>query len=493
MTIIKRNRSRVLGVMLIEFAALGIAGCGRMNDAGNTDKSKASNPVAARLAFRDSVETPPPGTTGTFRLSVDYPEKLPAPCADCGWLNAKVNFQPGFPAQPSPDAWQGGGWAAYIQSILSYVRQGQDPNLRDEVGFRTQVNGATRWYNVPWMAYDPTVGREYRHGTTNERTAHLQDLVGANGTTLRGTTASLGATHFLPKMTEGCRARFPNGFETWSVGYYNPFGGYALGKSIPKDGLPRAADAMGVSMPAGLPFPQGTAVMKVLTTNAPVDCVPYLKGSPEWQVNRHVLDPASKKYMCRRAVQVSRIVQIDVAVADARSPTGWVYGTFAYNGDQRGATFWDRLMPLGVQWGADPWTFPAVPKSDSLPLQQSVSNPGVGIFEHMGCQGRLAGPVDNPQSSCMSCHGSAYAARIGAKSAMGVNVPPSFGFDGLCTAYSFDNAAYFQNAPAPQSYPGGKYAHAMPLDTSLQLEVALQQYGQFATDGKPQACADPAS
>src|SRR6185312_17078464 len=98
-------------------------------------------------------------------------------------------------------------------------------------------------------------------------------------------------------------------------------------------------------------------------------------------------------------------------------------------------------------------------------------------FQHMGCQGRLAGPVDNPQSSCMSCHASAYAAKPGALSVMGQNVPPSFGFDGLCTAYSVDNAAYFQTTRPPQSFPNGKFPHAMSLDTSLQLEVAMQQFG----------------
>ena len=56
-------------------------------------------------------------------------------------------------------------------------------------------------------------------------------------------------------------------------------------------------------MPDGLPFPEGTVVVKVLTTNAPPDCVPYLAGSPEWKVNRHVMNPKTKQYMCKREVQ----------------------------------------------------------------------------------------------------------------------------------------------------------------------------------------------
>lgn len=71
------------------------------------------------------------------------------------------------------------------------------------------------------------------------------------------------------------------------------------------------------------------------------------------------------------------------------------------------------------------------------------------------------------------------------------NVPPSFGFDGMCQTYSLDNSAYFQNQSMPQEFPGGKYADAIPLDTSLQLAVAFTQYGYFHTDQHPQKCDDP--
>src|SRR5205085_7359164 len=452
--------ARRAGLALAVGAALfAISSCRQTDGA---DGGKAAVGAAAEFAFRSSVESPPPGESVPFKLSANYPTAAPAACApaDCPWLTMNVNFDTSFP--PKPVSWQGGGWDRYIASILTYVRKGQDPNLADQVGFRPDIGGGgPRWFNVPWVAYDPSAGREYRHGTTNERTAHLQDLIGPDGKPLVADD-SVGAVHLFAGMSDACKGRYPEGFETWSVGYYNPQGGYAIGRSIPKDGVPKTADYMGTQMLAGLPFPAGTAVVKVLTTNAPPECVPALKGSPEWRVNRHVLGSKHGKpsYMCARAVQVSRVVQIDVAVTDPRSPTGWVYGTYAYDGNQPGATFWDRLVPLGVQWGTDPWTFPAVPDgAASLPLQQSVANPAIGtgnLYEHMGCRGRLAGPVDNPQSSCVSCHASAYAAKPGAKSVMGQNVPPSFGFDGLCTAYSADNASYFQTARPPQSFAGGK-------------------------------------
>jgi hypothetical protein len=381
-----------------------------------------------------------------------------------------------------PDAWQKGNWAEYIRRILEYVKQEQDPNLADDVGFRVDVNGKTRWFNVPWMAVDPTAGREYLHGTTNERTAHLSDLIGPVGGPRRG-------VHRMPGVSAACEKKYPHGFESWSVGYYNEWGGYSIGKAFPPTGRPSVNSSNGAPQPDGLPFPQGTLVVKILTTSAPEECVPFLKGAPQWTVDRHVMDPA-RGYLCKRTPQVSRVVQIDVAVVDNRNPNRWVYGTFAYDGNLPGATFWDRLVALGLQWGSDPWTFPAVPRSESRPLQQTVLNPDIRIPEHFGCEKRLAGPVDNPQSSCLSCHGSGYAAPGGALTVMGGNVPPSFGFAGMCVQYSLDNAAYFQNIPFPQAFPNGRFPGALNMDTSLQLEVAFTQFGIYNTNTK-QACTDP--
>jgi hypothetical protein len=444
---------------------------------------------AAGPAFQSTVKGPPPGWTGpVFKLSRDYPATVPANCPECTWLNVDVDFNPKFPP-PAGNPWTSGNWEEYLKRILSYVKQGQDPQFDNKVGFQINVGGKTRWFNVPWMAYDPTAGREFVHGTTNERTAHIADLINPQNKKLLKAQIPH-AANFLAGMTQSCKDQYPAGFETWAVGYYNEWGGVAFGKAIPKTGVPKIADYLGTQMPAGLPFPQGTVVVKFLTTSAPPDCVPYLKGSPEWQIDRHILDTKAQPptYTCERKVQISRIVQVDVAVTDSRSPTGWVYGTYAYSADQPGSTFWDHLLPLGIQYGSDPWTFPAVPQAESVPAQQSVLNPGVNIYQHFGCNQRLAGPVDNSQSSCMSCHGSAFAAPRGAVSNMGVNVPPSFGFNGLCTQYSAMNAGYFDNIIAPQKFSGGYFPDALPLDTSLQLEVAFQQYGQFNTYKAPAAC-----
>lgn len=470
------------------FCAALASGGGLFSSSAKAQKTAPSS-SAAELAFRDAAVSAPPGYQGRrFKLSRDYPTRLPPDCPECSWLQVKIpgNFAPNIPATPMPaEAWNQGPWAEYIGRILNYVKEGQDPELANEVGFRTRVNGQTRWFNVPWMAVDPTAGREFIHGTTNERTAHLSDIIGAGKT--RGGTAR--GVHRLPGTTEKCLKDFPHGFESWSVGYYNPYGGMALGQAFAKDGKPRMAQSNGISVLAGLPFPKNTMVVKVLTTSAPEDCVPFLKGAPQWTVDRHVMD-FKTGYQCERKPQISRVVQIDVAVVDERNPSRWVYGTFVYDGTSSGKTFWERMKPLGVQWGSDPWTFPAVPRAESQPLQQTVLNPAIKLPEHQGCEMRLAGPVDNPASSCVSCHASAFAAPLGSNSIMGVNVPPSFGFPGMCSTYSQDNVSYFQNVTAPQAFPGGRFPKAISLDTSLQLEVALTQYGLHATK-MAQTCKNP--
>jgi hypothetical protein len=447
-----------------------------------------AKPNPALLAFRNAVVSAPPDyPKPTFKLSHNYPQSAPPPCGDkCPWLTIPVNFNVQFPSggqKVDSPKWHGQHWDEYINSILAYVKEDQDPQLRDEIGWKTNVKGSTRWFNVPWMSYDPTAGREYVHGTTNERTATLGDL-------LQSPQGGPHVQFFMAGESQSCKTEYPWGFESWSVGYYNEYGGYALGRSIPASGVPQMGEYLGSPIPDGLPFPTGTVVVKILTSNVPVECVSFLHGSPEWTVDRHKYTKANG-YECGRAPQPDHVVQVDVAVVDPRSPTRWVYGTFAYSGDTPGTTFWDHLVPVGLQWGSDPWTFPAVPASASQPIQQSVINTDIDTFQHLGCKDRLAGPVDNGQSSCTSCHSSAYAAPKNAPGIMGSNVPPSFGFSGMCVAYSMENAAYFQNQTAPQRFPGGQYSDAFTMDTSLQLEVAFTEYGYFHTDHAPPACTDP--
>ncbi len=449
-------------------------------------------PLAAQtasLAYRNAATPPPPGWTGpVFQLVHNYPTSNPGACdpSICKWLgNKAVNFSVNLTGPPPK--WDK-AWNDYIQEILDYVKEGQDPDLKNESGWHTSVDGAAKWYHVPWMAYDPTRGREFVHGMTNERTANLSDLT-------EHPEHAFGMNALLMLPTDRAKPQCnQHQFETWAFGIYNPWGAWSIGQGWAQSGDPHIVTAGGIAQPAGLPFPQGTVVAKLLFTTATPDCVAYLKGSPVWQSDRHV--EKDGKFYCDRTVQDVRLVQLDVAVVDNRSPTRWVFGTFGYVDDAHNPkcrtghckTFWDRLAPVGLQWGSDPWTFPAVPRADGIPARQSVLNLNTGAPQHFGCNGRLAGPVDNKLSSCLSCHGGGFAAQ---PAAVGVPTPPIFGFPDLCSIFSSANQQYFNDIQFPLGYTGGQYPGLLNLDTSLQLQVAFVEYAQYKQAGQPRACQNP--
>ena len=433
-------------------------------------------PTAAELAFRDSVDAPPPGWTGpVFRLSHDYPTA--PPLCEAPWLKRKVDFKAA--RGKWNDAWKG-----YVQDIVDYVRKGQEPDLPDNPGWRTQVDGQTRWFHIPWMAFDGQRGREFVHGLTNELS------------TAESTFRGPGRGHGLHRMPGAkARAGVDPLFETWSVGVYNPCGAASLGAGWPKSGEPATyIDEKGRMLARGMPFPEGTVVVKVLNTTADESDVPYLKGSTSWQANGHKQTGPTTYSTCERAVRKVHLVQMDLAVVDERSPTRWVYTTLAYDGLLPGKTVWERMKPIGVQFGNDPDTFPAVAQGKSRPPRESILSP-MNIPEHYGCNQRVAGVVDQPTSSCVSCHMGAYAAPPGVLQTQGTNVPAIFNFAGMCTEFNPANANYFSDYKYPAPYPGstGLIAAAIPLDSSLQVQVAFQQYAVYKNPRVARTCPDAGS
>jgi hypothetical protein len=429
--------------------------------------------VVSALAFRDAVTGPPAGWNGpVFKLSHSYPSARPT--CDAPWLKRAVSFT------DHKQVWSA-AWAGYIQDIVNYVREGQEPDLPDDVGFRTEVLGQTRWFHVPWMAYDGQRGREFVHGLTNELSTAESTFKGIGRGT--GLHQLLGA-----KKVKGQDPLF----ETWSIGFYNACGAYGIGQSFPASGVPSTySDPATKQLRAsGMPFSEGTVVVKILNTTADEASVPYLKGSTNWQADGHKQVSPTSYAKCERAVTRVHLVQMDLAVVDPRSPTRWVYSTLSYDGTLPGKTVWDRLRPIGVQWGSDPGTFPAVEKANSKPAWETLIAP-VKVPQHYGCEKRLAGVVDQANSSCVSCHMSAYAAPAGVLQVQGVNVPNVFHFDGMCTSYNAANVSYFSDYAYPAPVPGTSFKEAIPLDSSLQLQVAFQQYAVYKHPEQPRVCPNP--
>ena len=296
-----------------------------------------------------------------------------------------------------------GTWEKYVNAAKDYAKLGQDLSMS---GWKQ--NGAERsWWGMPFMAANLTSGRDYCHGTTNERTVPLEDIVGSSEAAdfYRDNPMALGK------------------FETWATTFYNEYASYAIGQAWDEStGTPQFSTAAdGTKIPKGFPFLEGSVFIKLLFSSIQPSDASFLDGAVQWYVNRHVaLDN------CERKPQLSTLTQIDIAIKDLRSPSGWVLSTLVYDNEVQSDNIWDRLVPLGVQWAGDDNSFPNVDIEDSKALTQSIKNPDVKIYEHLGCRGRLNGPIDNQINSCLGCHMNAYS------NVLGGNPPPLFELDNMC-------------------------------------------------------------
>lgn len=366
--------------------------------------------------FCDAMMKPPKGWTGhVFRLAQDYPATAPAD--DMPWLK----FDPRTQGNQ------------YLQSVLDFFYEGNiRPTIEDS--FDPAQNPVRKWYNAPWQDFGKG-GREFIHGLTRERVTPLGDLV-----------------HDLPA---DCRATpMPRtcNWNNYAVGFYNAPGGMVIGKVWTNHGQPD---------PSLSSLPEGTVAAKLLFTTAPVDQVPFLAGAPEWDAyvyadphiqSKEIPDDPAKRV---RAVMKVRLLQIDIAVKDSRaaSTTGWIMGTFVYGGGPGGprGSGWTNVAPVGIMWGNDPHY------SGSGPLAETVLNPAVHM-PHVGYQGRLNGPVDNPDSACLSCHATAEA-------------PPGPGQSGMIPSPT-GNMRWFQNTPSGTPFDAGFHS----TDYSLQISVGIANF-----------------
>jgi hypothetical protein len=89
--------------------------------------------------------------------------------------------------------------------------------------------------------------------------------------------------------------------------------------------------------------------------------------------------------------------------------SGWVFGTYNYNAAAPGARPWDRMVPIGLMWGNDPTLTPQRFRNGQRPAQSKTIQANVMAnqttdWRGLGWGERLNGPIDNPASSCLSCH-----------------------------------------------------------------------------------------
>lgn len=332
------------------------------------------------------------GWTGPeFKLRQDYPTTVP-PAERYPWKAFAPKTQP----------------LEYIKAALAYALEG---NVA--VDWQVERNTTRNWYHVPWM-HTTNAGREFVHGLTRERTTRSHQLG--------------------PQQTSP--------FQTWAVGMYNLAGGYVIGQVWADHDAPDASKAK---------FPDGAMSVKLLFSTATDAEVPYMHDAFSWQA--HITPDPNKS---ARSIQTVRLVQIDVAIRDTRldTTTGWMFGTFAYDGNAAGATPWDRMVPVGAMWGNDP-TLTKTTFASGRRVKQSVINTTIQTPQHLGYLGRLNGPLDNKASSCLSCHSTA-------------ETPPG---DAVPTARR-PVMDWFRNIKAAKPFDTGRTS----LDYSLQLALSIERF-----------------
>jgi hypothetical protein len=349
-----------------------------------------------------------------FQLSKDYPKALPADPKPWKVFDFKTQQK------------------EYLQAVLAYALEGNEA-----VQWKVQDNAVRKWYHAPGLLApgtltNPASGREFIHGLTRERTS---------------------PTRPKPELHPNQTKRISN----WAVGFYNPIAAFTVGKVWADPAAPNTA---------AVKFDDGAVAFKLLFTSATDTQVPFLANSMKWQANIDLEDlaPAS---MVRQPRDVL-LLQVDVAVRDERADdtTGWVFGTFMYQNDAPGAGPLQRLVPVGLMWGNDPGLTKVKYDMGDRPVQSWLNNAGMPATKspHFGWLDRLNGPVDNPRSSCLSCHARAVVLDV-----PGNTVPtvPKAADDPDDPAKKF-----FTNTKAGEVYESAPTG-SKSLDYSLQLAVGV--------------------
>jgi hypothetical protein len=372
-----------------------------------------------------------------FRLKIDYPKELPSvPPAFLKAIDFKQN-----PLQ-------------YLLAARDYAFDG---NLPDWDPFR---NHKAKWYHIPWLhptsvgpnAYPPNGGTEGFHGLIKE--APISPLQLGPGQTGKD-----------------------GGYSVYAITLVNDLAGYTLGRMWRDADRP---DPRVTDRRYSGGFPDGTVFAKLLFTDAPQgqDKLPFLENPLQWKayITENFWTSAT------RVVTAVNLLQMDIAVRDKRADgpgqTGWVFGTFVYNGQLRNENKFLNLVPVGVMWGNDPTNTKNT--TNPFPPTQTEINPDLKetvIFaskdlppQHLGWNGRLNGPADLNTTSCLSCHITAEYPAV--TSLVPVGAVPDGGPTPPAQGGTPEWMRWFQNLPAATSFDNRTYS----TDFSFQVAISLQNF-----------------
>lgn len=419
-----------------------------------------------------------------FAISDAYSTAVPESELDYPWL--KFNpFDPNL--SPSEKLRQADG---YLWAVMAYIQEGNINSGKVATDWSLCNNTGRKWFHIPFQTYEPLSGREFVHGLTREAPVTMEIKTDSGSHQLKTTM--------------------------WATTFYNPAAAQSLSKIWTDAGTPKIPTQ-------NFHFNEGSVIGKPLFTTATSNAYPYLTNMPVWRANINapefcVCKPSSgsqctfteQTEQCPRTVGNVSLLQFDISVRDKRSPIGWAYGTFVADGQRKAKepNPWNRISPLGLMWGNDKppvgtlaVNYPVNPRQNGFKEEVIFWNvadmmnlqTGGG---HLGCNGRLNGPADHAQSSCLSCHQTASVPDANNSSPALLYQFGNFGTNNQqCSTepkalnLKIDQV-YFKNVfcstpivgptnvlPAPD-YTSGRRKW-ISLDFSLQLSISLTQWQEW--------------
>lgn len=360
-------------------------------------------------SYQDKIDSTYHGTL--FKLRDDYPKSVPnSPKPWENW-NFKTHTQ------------------AYLQKIKAYLYQGMQ-----KADWRPGQNKVHNWYHMPWV----TMGRRAREG-------------------IRGLNRNADAKPFSLANTQ------TQPQQKWELSFYNNYAAYQIGQIW----CHGETDKLKLGQPdlTQTEFPEGSFIAKFVFITGSDKQLPFMKGAPTVFANiNESIDRKSPK-----KVRPVRLVQIDFSIRDKRadSTTSWVMGAFVYDQHAKAGLngAWDKMIPLGVQWGNDPLITPSMVKQGQQ-LKESVIMPNIPSYakRRLGYGGRLNGPLDFYGFSCLGCHSMAQWPKPLAKIPKGNT--------------ELEKMHYFRNLKPDEPFQKGHIS----LDYQLHLENAFRNYFRHTQD-----------
>lgn len=388
-----------------------------------------------------------------FSLKADYPQGKAPP--ELPEFMKKIDFK----KEPQ----------RYLEEAQKYSFEGNLLGTGSKAKFDWDPwgNPVRPWYHIPWLhsslGYPPNGGTEGFRGLIKEAQVQPYQLAASQAGGL---------------------------YQVYAVTLVNESAGHTLGKMW-KD--PQNPDPSATDRRFGGGFPPGTVFAKLLFTDAPAnwgedasnpsDFVDYLQNGVDWKV--YITQNWTSNTF---QVKTVHLLQMDMMMRDPRadrSPTnptgtGWVFGTFAYNGAVKAKNKFNNLVPLGIMWGNSPTITennvnPYPPKPISKIINPYLTEQKIFDLpnlppQHLGWNSRLNGPADLNTSSCMSCHNMGQYPSLNSLVTPGM-VPPG----GPIAPPQGGSPAwmkYFQNLECATPYNPEAYS----TDMSMQVMISLQNF-----------------